>query len=109
MLSTEGGYFHYYQILGRDDREYLYSKFVKQIPYIDFAFDQPYITVYNALVEVPEDYNPADANTYGMEEITKFIYGDRSLDEWDAFVNTLLTTYGYQQMLDAAEDVDISA
>ena len=109
LLDKEGGYFHYYQILGRDDREYLYSKFVKQIPYIDFAFDQPYITLYNALVEVPETFNPADANTYGMEEITKFIYGDRSLDQWDAFVNTLLTTYGYQEMLDAAKEVDVSA
>ena len=108
LLYKEGGYFHYYQILGRDDREYLYSKFVKQIPYIDFAFDEPYITIYNALIDVPEGYNPADANTYGLEELVKFVYGDRPLDQWDDFVDTLLTTYGYQQMVDAAKAVDIS-
>jgi len=108
LLSKEGGYFHYYQILGRDDKEYLYSKFVKQIPYIDFAFDEPYITVYNELVQVPENYNPADANTYAVEEIVKFIYGDRPMDEWDGFIDTLLTTYEYEQMVESASAVEIT-
>ncbi|MCD6303150.1 MAG: extracellular solute-binding protein, partial [Anaerolineae bacterium] len=108
LLDKEGGYFYYYQILGRDDQTYLYSKFVKQIPYIDFAFNEPYITIYNALIDLPEGYNPADANTYAVEEIVKFIYGDRPLDEWDDFVDTLLTTYDYQQMVDAAKAVDVT-
>ena len=67
-----------------------------------------YITIYNALIDLPEGYNPADANTYGVEEIVKFIYDDRPLAQWDDFVDTLLTTYDYQQMVDASKAVDIS-
>lgn len=45
---------HHLDRLGQH-KKYLYSKFVKQIPYIDFAFAEPYITVYNELVQGPEN------------------------------------------------------
>jgi putative aldouronate transport system substrate-binding protein len=108
LLDEQGGYFYLYQMLGRDDKPYLYSKFVKQIPYIDFSFAEPHTKLVNSLVEIPEGYNPSDANDYGEVEIIKFIYGDRPLAEYDDFVNTLLTTYGYQQMVDAAQAVNVS-
>lgn len=105
LQDAEGGYFYLYQMLGRDDQTYLYSKFLNAIPHIDFAFSEPYTPIYNPLVIPPEGYNPVDANTYALEEIIKFAYGERPLDEWDAFLETLRTTFGYEQMLGVASGI----
>ena len=45
----------------------------------------------------------SDIARYSEEEVTKFIYGQRSLDEWDQFADTLYNTYNLQAYLDQAE------
>lgn len=104
LLAEEGAHFFVYQLFGRDEEKYLYTRFVNQREYIDFGFAQPYLETLNGFVELPEGYNPADAQRYAQEELVKFAYGDRPLDEYGDFVETLLTTFNYETYLTAAEE-----
>ncbi len=53
-------------------------------------------------IDKPADYNHADAARYMEEETLKFIYGNRDLDEYDDYIKTLNTTFGYSKYKDAA-------
>ena len=91
-----------YLICGRDDLPYLKAKF----PYLDAQIDQcnamTVLPIYNARVTVPEGVTASDIERYATEEVTRFIYGERSLDEWDAYVDTLYSVYNLQAYLDGA-------
>ncbi|GGH80525.1 putative aldouronate transport system substrate-binding protein [Pullulanibacillus pueri] len=102
-LDEEGGYFWLYQFTRRPEKEYLKTKFPKQQKYITFADNQPQIQALNSYVNIPDGYNPADADAFAQQEITKFIYGKRSLDEYDQFLKKLKTTFKYQSYLDSAK------
>ena len=102
--TTEGGYFHYYQFTGRDEIPYVTSRFIDQQPFWQFALDQPYGPVLNGFVTPPEGYVHADALRYIDEQLIAFLNGTRSLDEYDAFYQELLTTFNYQAYLDAANE-----
>lgn len=93
---------HYYQMTGRPNAEYLTVKFGYAQAEIDFAIAQPRVEIYDSLVTLPDGYVKSDADRYISEEIIKFIYGNRSLDEYDAFLNTLETTFNYKLYLDDA-------
>jgi putative aldouronate transport system substrate-binding protein len=49
--------------------------------------------------------SPADKDTYQIEELTKFIYGRRPLEEYDAFVQTLYDTYELEKYMEIADSV----
>ncbi|WP_199614097.1 extracellular solute-binding protein [Paenibacillus alkalitolerans] len=100
----EVGYSWLYQFTGRPEMEYLQTKFAAQADYIKFANDQPRIEALNGFVDIPEGYSAADADRYIEEELAKFVYGKRTLDEYDAFLNTLETTMNYKALLDAANE-----
>lgn len=91
-----------YLICGRDDLPYLKAKF----PYLDAQIDQcnamTVLPIYNARVTVPEGVTASDIERYATEEVTRFIYGERSLDEWDAYVDTLYSVYNLQAYLNGA-------
>ncbi|MNI98622.1 hypothetical protein D3C73_1575010 [compost metagenome] len=57
----------------------------------------------NGFVDYPNGYNPADANRYIEEELTKFIYGKRSIVEYDSFLKALEVSMNYKAYLDAAD------
>jgi putative aldouronate transport system substrate-binding protein len=90
-----------YQLLGRDEIEYLQSGYPLEA--IEFSAGTPRIDVYNGLLDIPEGYNPADAERYYLEEMAKFFYGKRPLDEYPKFLETLGGTFKYQWMLDSAD------
>jgi len=102
--ATEGGYFHYYQFTGRDEIPYVTSRFYTEQPYWEFALAQPYTEVLNGFVTPPEGYVHADALRFMDEQMVAFLTGTRSLDEFDAFYQELLTTFNYQAYLDAAAE-----
>ena len=58
--------------------------------------------IYNSKVKVPDGIVLSDITTYAEEEITRFIYGERPLDEWDAYVDTLNKVYGLDRYLESA-------
>ncbi|GIP31776.1 extracellular solute-binding protein [Paenibacillus sp. J2TS4] len=90
-----------YQLLGRNEMEYLESGYPKEA--IEFSANTPRVEIFNGYLDIPDGYNPADAYRFMEEEKAKFIYGKRPISEYDDFLEKLLTTFKYQLMLDSAE------
>ncbi|HZG58369.1 extracellular solute-binding protein [Paenibacillus sp.] len=101
--STDVAYSHIHQITNRDDYQYLQVKFPDLEQYYNFSMNQPYIKVYTSFVTVPPEVNTADLKRYEEAEIIKFIYGQRPLDEFDAFVQTLRDTYKIDALVAEAD------
>lgn len=89
-----------YQLLGREEIEYLKSGY--PVKDVDFTAATKRIETLNGYLDMPENYNSADAIRYHDEELAKFVYGKRPLSEYDAFVQTLETTFKYKTMIDSA-------
>jgi hypothetical protein len=51
----------------------------------------------------PPGYSPADVDRFTSEQLINFIKGTRPLDEYDAFLQELDTTFNYQAYREAAE------
>lgn len=92
-----------YQLAGRDDLPYCMAKFPYTIDSINFTVNMPTLAVYNSMVTIPESVTYSDIKRYAEEETVKFIYGERPIEEWDTFVETLLTTYNLQTYIDSAK------
>ena len=91
-----------YTICGRDDLPYLQTKFGYLARQIEQCGQLVTLPVYNSKVKVPEGVVLSDITTYAEEEITRFIYGGRPLEEWDAYVDTLNNVYGLSRYLESA-------
>ena len=96
-------YAYLYQLTGRNEMEYLQSKFPKQEPYFTFAMREPRIEVYDSFIDPPAEYSEEETNRYITSEMFKFIYGKRPLSEYDTFLQTLETEFNYGLYLEAAE------
>ena len=96
-------YSYLYCLVGRDDIPYLKAKFSYLIDEIEYCGNMTTLPKYNSKVTVPDTINLADITTYAEEEITRFIYGERSLDEWDEYVDTILNVFGLSTYLDSAK------
>lgn len=90
-----------YQLLGRDEMVYLQSGYPAEN--IEFSANTPRIETYNGMLDIPEGYNPADAERYMLEEMAKFLYGKTPLSKYPDFLKTLSETFKYQLMQDSAE------
>ena len=101
-LDAEGGYFWLYQFTGRDEAEYLATKFADDKELIDFAENQPALPIYNSLVVPPEGYNAGDADRFASEQLARFIGGDRPLTEYQDFLDTLSGQFRYEEYVESA-------
>lgn len=91
------------QLTGRKDMEYCMTKFALCADYIKYcANDIPVYYHYGELVGQPEGINVADIKSYVLSEMTKFIFGIRSMDEYDQFIDTLRSSYQLETYLDVA-------
>lgn len=96
-------YLYNYQFTGRgDESKYLIIRNPMSRDVIEFAAAQPRIKCLNGFVDFPEGFVASDAATFAEEELIKFIYGRRPIEEYDEFVKTLKEVYSYQSYLDAA-------
>ena len=96
-------YSYLYCLVGRDDIPYLKAKFSYLLDEIEYCGNMTTLAKYNSKVTIPESINLADITTYANEELTRFIYGERSLDEWDSYVDTILNVFGLSTYLDSAK------
>jgi len=103
LLAKEGNYFYIYQVTGRPNQEYLSNKFPNQKEAIDFAVASPRIKNFDSSVVQPTGFNKADADRFAKEELVKFIYGKRPLEEYPKFLETLSSTFKYDTFLAEAE------
>ncbi|GBF78135.1 hypothetical protein PA598K_06741 [Paenibacillus sp. 598K] len=101
--ASEVGHSWLYQFTGRPEMAYLQAKFAAQSDYISFAAEQPRIEVLDGFIDNPDGYNQADAARYIEEELAKFVYNKRPLEEYDAFLQTLETSMKYTLLIDAAK------
>jgi len=100
---SETAYAWQMQLTGRSEMEYLMTKFPGQKAEIEFAMNQPNIEVYTGFVPEPE--NVVIDHRYEEEELIKFMYGQRPLSEFDAFVETINNQYYLPERLAEAERV----
>jgi putative aldouronate transport system substrate-binding protein len=104
LLASEGGYFWVYQFTGRNEQEYLETKFASQSEFVEFAASMPLFPTYNSLVIAPEMYNVADAGAYAQQGIVQFVTGQRPLSEYDNFLDELDSVFDQQDYVDAATE-----
>ncbi|WP_334077599.1 extracellular solute-binding protein [Paenibacillus sanfengchensis] len=102
--KQEAGFTWLYQFAGREETEYLKTKFAGQAEYIEFEANLPRIQTLDGYVQSPPGYNAADANRFVEEEMIKFVYGKSSLDQYDQFLSTLESTFNYKNYMDSALD-----
>lgn len=95
-MAKEGNYFHYYQLTGRPNEEYLPTKFPAEENYIKYALTLPRLQSIDSNILPPAGYSAADTDRYAKEEIVKFIYGKRPLSEYPAFLKTMEDTFKYK-------------
>jgi putative aldouronate transport system substrate-binding protein len=101
--SSKTGYAFNHQLTGRDELNYLKTKFVKQQSFIEFAEKQPRIFTYNEFIPTPEGVSFNDKTRYENEEITKFIYSKRSMDEFDSFVQKIESDFQLDKYMQEAD------
>ncbi len=101
--APEAGYTWICQFAGRPEQQYLSAKFGYAQDKIDFSLAQPRLEILNGFVVPPEGYNANDVNTFLQQQLIGFIDGTRPLEEYDAFLEELNTTYNYQAYMQAAE------
>lgn len=102
--ATEAGFTILYQIIGRNEKEYLNTKFPNQASYINQAFAMPELKTVNQLVDKPEDYTATDAERFMQEEMLKFFYSKGNLTtDYDKFLEDLGSKFNFSKMQEAAE------
>ncbi|MDF2926364.1 MAG: transporter substrate-binding protein [Paenibacillaceae bacterium] len=102
--ATEAGFTTLYQLIGRNEKEYLNTKFPKQASYINQAFAMPEMKTVNQLIDKPADYTATDAERYMQEEMLKFFYSKSNLTtDYDKFLQDLGSKFNFSKMQEAAE------
>ena len=102
LMATEANFTWLYQTLGRPELEYLSTKFAPLIEYVEYAANVNHIVIHDSLIVKPEWYMFVDAERYIEEEITKFVYGTRPIEEYQDFINTLEETYRFDDYVEEA-------
>ena len=91
------------QLASRDDSVYIPFKFPELAEMYSRFPTVNRVLFYNPLIPVPEGVVAGDKNTYESDMMVQFIYGNRSLDEFDDFVQEMYNVYSLQLYIDAAE------
>ena len=86
-----------------DEEPGLYTRFLTEDSYrtegVKYCGD--YGTMYSTAKMKELAPNKTDIDTMIREEVTNFITGVRSMDEWDSFINDELTAAGVDKVIDA--------
>lgn len=102
--AGEVNYTHTYQLIGRNDPVYLEIKFPEAAEVVAHGQEIPRYIVYNDTIVVPDSFYLEDLTTYVNAQLTAFIKGDRSIDEYDTFIDELYSVYDLQTYMDIAAE-----
>lgn len=97
-------YISTYQMIGRNDQEYMDMKFPEASAAISHGQNINRVTKYNAMLDVPDTIYLDDMNTYVNDQLLAFIKGDRPISEYRDFVNELYSVYDLQAYMDVATE-----
>lgn len=101
-LETEGGAFFVYQVAGREEVPYLHAKFPEQRAYYERSHEQMTVPSYETFVIAPEGYDQADAERFVEDEMVQFLTGARPASEYQDFLDTMNSEFGYDEFVTAA-------
>ncbi len=93
-----------YQFAGRNDDEYLAVKFPEASEANEFRTHYNRLLKYNNTLDVPTSFYLDDMETYVKDQLIAFIQGERSIDEYDTFINELYSVYDFQTYMDIATE-----
>lgn len=93
-----------YQMIGRNDQEYLTLKFPEASEAIAYGNEMERCTKYNDALDVPETFYLDDMETYVTDQLFAFIKGDRPISEYRDFVQELYNVYDLQSYMDLATE-----
>lgn len=99
---TEAGYIWLYQLTGRPESEYLATKFDYAAPIIDQASKLNRLKLYNGFIDLPSDFNSADAYRYIGDVALEIVYGKKPIDSFDSLAGDLNSKFNYQVFTDQA-------
>lgn len=103
LMDKEGGYFSVYQMAGRKELEYLSTRFPYAEKVLQFTNTQPRIHELNSYVySYPPGFNKNDVDRFMKDELIKFIFGKRNLNEYDAFLQTMNQTFKHDAYMEQA-------
>lgn len=97
-------YISTYQMIGRNDQEYMDMKFPEASAAIAHGQSMTRVTKYNKMLDVPDTIYLEDMETYVKDQLLAFIKGDRPISEYRDFVNELYSVYDLQAYMDVAEE-----
>ncbi|MFE5321553.1 ABC transporter substrate-binding protein [Paenibacillus sp. NPDC056579] len=97
-----------YQLTGRDEMSYLRTKFPDREKDFTMAARQPFIPIYDGLVQPPDGFRLDDAKRYIEQELWKFVYGQRPLESYNRFLMELEEQFHYESMYVASAKQQIS-
>lgn len=103
-MASETVFAWAYQIIGRDNEAYLKVKFPEWDELLPYTNTYPRFEVYNSAITPPEGFYMEDFNKYISEEMTKFIYGQRPIDDYDKFLEELESMFGFSDYMKNAEE-----
>lgn len=103
-ILKDAGFVWAYQISGRDEEQYLKTKFAYMEDKFDDIMSREAVATYGGLILPPEEINIADMNTYIVEEMWKFLNGDRDIEEYEEFLKVLEEVYNYPAYLESAKE-----
>lgn len=102
---SETSYAFNHQLTGRDELNYLRTKFDKQQSYVTFAAEEPRLYTYNEFIPIPEGVSINDKTRYETEEMSKFIFGQRPLEEFGDFADKLVNDFKVNVFMEEAKSV----
>lgn len=97
-------YTNKYQFVGRNDDEYLAVKFPEAAEANEFRTHYNRLLKYNNVLDVPTDLYLEDMENYVNDQLIAFVQGERSLDEYDTFIQELYDSYNFQAYMDVAAE-----
>lgn len=100
--ATEANYTPTYQLFGRNEEEYLNVKFPEAKTEFEHAMNINRFVVYNSLIEEPDTVYLTDLEDYVNNQLLAFLYGDRDIATYDAFIQELYDTYAFGDYMEAA-------
>lgn len=103
-MAAETVFVWAYQLEGRDNDAYLKAKFPEWEELLPYANSYPRYEVYNSAVSAPEGFYTEDFNKYISEEMTKFIYGQREIGEYDTFLEELESMFQFSDYMESARE-----
>ncbi|WZL77388.1 extracellular solute-binding protein [Eubacteriales bacterium mix99] len=103
LMSRECDYIYVYQICNRDDLTYCETKFPEAKTAIETGFHMDRYHTYNGEVDLPEGLHKSDMDNYISDNMIKFIYGKRPINEYDDFIKELSDSFQFDEYLKAAQ------